>query len=178
MHVHATIRLLALAGALFLTGGSVLSAQTDAPEGEDALAVGADPLPEDAPEPPDADLPLEIRDAADIDLSDYLWTRRPIVVFADTPADPRFLEQVELLSARPEELISRDVIVVTDTDPGARSGVRSQLRPRGFALVIMGKDGRVELRKPFPWDVREISRTIDKMPLRQNELREQRNGGS
>jgi hypothetical protein len=37
--------------------------------------------------------------------------------------------------------------------------------------VIMGKDGEVELRKPRPWDVREISRTIDKMPLRQQEIR-------
>jgi hypothetical protein len=35
----------------------------------------------------------------------------------------------------------------------------------------MDKDGEVELRKPAPWDVREITRTIDKMPSRQQELR-------
>ncbi len=110
-------------------------------------------------------------DAAEIDLADFLWLARPIVVFADTPADPRFREQMALLDARPEELIERDVVIITDTDPEARSAVRRQLRPRGFMMALLGKDGDVKLRKPFPWDVRELSRSIDKMPLRQQELR-------
>jgi hypothetical protein len=38
--------------------------------------------------------------------------------------------------------------------------------------VLVGKDGGNKLRKPFPWDVREISRSIDKMPMRQREIRE------
>jgi hypothetical protein len=41
-------------------------------------------------------------------------------------------------------------------------------------LVIIGKDGGVKLRKPLPWDVREISRTIDKMPMRKREKRAER----
>lgn len=114
---------------------------------------------------------LKIFDAADVALDDFLWTSRPIVVFADTPADPRFQEQLALLTARPEELQVRDVIVITDTDPGARSAVRLKLRPRGFQLALLGKDGRVNLRKPFAWDVREITHAIDKWPLRQEEIR-------
>ena len=39
-------------------------------------------------------------------------------------------------------------------------------------LTVIGKDGGVKLRKPFPWDVRELSRSIDKMPLRQQEIRD------
>ncbi|MEO1679894.1 MAG: DUF4174 domain-containing protein [Pseudomonadota bacterium] len=119
---------------------------------------------------------LDIIDAADVTLDDFLWTRRPIVVFADTPADPRFAEQLRLLSAQPGELIERDVVVITDTDPSAQSAVRRQLRPRGFQLALVGKDGQVKLRKPSPWSVREISRTIDKMPMRQREIRERRAG--
>jgi hypothetical protein len=46
------------------------------------------------------------------------------------------------------------------------------MRPRGFMLVLVDKEGQIELRKPFPWDVREITRSIDKMPLRQREIRE------
>jgi hypothetical protein len=38
--------------------------------------------------------------------------------------------------------------------------------------VLIGKDGRVAQRKPSPWDVREIERAIDKMPLRQQEIRD------
>ncbi|MDJ0859057.1 MAG: DUF4174 domain-containing protein [Dinoroseobacter sp.] len=109
-------------------------------------------------------------DGADVNLSDFLWVARPIVVFADTPADPRFVEQMELLAARPEELAARDVVIITDTDPAARSDLRRELRPRGFMLVVIGKDGN-RLRKPAPWNVREITRSIDKMPLRQEEIR-------
>ncbi len=126
----------------------------------------------DAPEVVEEPVPvLEFLDAGEVSLDEYLWTYRPIVVFADTPADPRFREQIKLLSERPGELIVRDVVVITDTDPDARSGARLKLRPRGFQLTLMGKDGRVNLRKPFPWNVREISRAIDKWPLRQEEIR-------
>lgn len=105
-------------------------------------------------------------------IEDFLWVARPVIVFADSPNDPRFIQQMDLLRARPEDLRRRDVVVMTDTDPDARSDVRQRLRPRGFMLAILGKDGQVELRKPRPWDVREITRTIDKMPLRQQEIRD------
>ena len=73
-----------------------------------------------------------------------------------------------------DDLARRDVIILTDTDPTAGSDARARLRPRGFGLVVMGKDGRVAQRKPVPWDVREIGRAIDKMPLRQQEIRDGR----
>ena len=113
----------------------------------------------------------QVFDAKDIDLDAFLWLARPIIVFADTAADPRFREQMELLAARPGELAERDVIVITDTAPGETSALRKKLRPRGFMVALIGKDGGVKLRKPFPWDVREFSRSIDKMPLRKQELR-------
>lgn len=115
--------------------------------------------------------PTMVFDAETIDLDAFRWIARPIVVFADTPADPRFREQINLLTARPEELAQRDVVIITDTDPNAQSSVRETLRPRGFMLALLGKDGGVKLRKPIPWDVRELSRSIDKMPLRQDEIR-------
>jgi hypothetical protein len=112
-------------------------------------------------------------DAAGLDLDAFQWIARPVIVFADTPNDPRFAEQMELLLERVGELADRDVVIVTDTesDRASMSAIRQRLRPRGFMLVIMGKDGEVEIRKPSPWSVREISRTIDKMPLRQQEIR-------
>ena len=113
-----------------------------------------------------------IRPAGDVDLSEFVWKKRPVVVFADDPADPAFVEQIELLNAGLDRLKERDVVVLTDTDPSVLSPVRRKLRPRGFMLAIISKEGRVQLRKPFPWDVREISRTIDKMTIRQREIRE------
>ena len=107
----------------------------------------------------------------EVNLNQFKWKNRPVVVFADTDDDPAFIEQMELLRSREAALLERDVVVITDTNPEARSDIRMKLRPRGFMLAILGKDGGVKLRKPFPWDVREISRSIDKMPIRQREIR-------
>lgn len=119
------------------------------------------------PEAPLAPLPAE-----GLSLDDFLWIARPIVVFADTPADPRFIEQMELLAARPEPLLERDVVIIVDTDPAARSAIRTALRPRGFSIVVVAKDGTIGLRRPAPRDVREIIRAIDNFQLRQEELRQ------
>lgn len=114
-------------------------------------------------------------DAAEVSLEDFRWIARPVVVFADSEFDPAFQEQIDLLAGRADQLAERDVVVITDTDPDARSELRLKLRPRGFMLALIGKDGMVKLRKPFPWDVRELSRSIDKMPMRRQEIRERQN---
>jgi ABC-type sugar transport system substrate-binding protein len=118
-----------------------------------------------------------IRDGTGVTLDEFLWTARPVIVFADSPADPRFVQQMEAIRARESALAERDVVVLTDTDPAARSDLRRELRPRGFMLAIIGKDGTLIVRKPLPWDVREITRSIDKQPLRQQEIREQSQSG-
>lgn len=120
---------------------------------------------EDLPDPP-------VLEAAETTLEGWLWIKRPVVVFADNAADPRFAQQMELILDRVDALKARDVVVITDTDPAARGAIRRALRPRGFMLVVLAKDGSVVIRKPAPWDVREISRSIDKLPLRQQEIRE------
>ncbi len=138
-------------------------------------AVAADPVlsdePESAVEAWEADK-TRIFSGDEVTLDEFRWIARPVVVFADTAADPRFRQQIDLITARIGELAERDVVVITDTDPAARSSVRTALRPRGFMLALLAKDGTVMLRKPFPWNVREISRSIDKLPLRQQEIRD------
>ncbi len=118
-----------------------------------------------------------IIDAADAELGEFKWVARPVVVFAESDLDPAFREQIDLLQARPDELVERDVVIITDTDPAARSEWRTALRPRGFMLTLISKDGNVNLRKPFPWDVRELTRSIDKMPIRKQEIRDANRGG-
>jgi hypothetical protein len=145
--------------------------------GQDAAAM-TEPLPEAAAEPPAeavtepvATGPIAVTDQS---LEQYLWENRVLVVFADTPLDPAFIRQMELLADRPSALEERSIVVLTDTEPVPKSAIRIALRPRGFAMVIVDKDGRVILRKPSPWDLREISRAVDKTPLRQQELRDAR----
>lgn len=114
---------------------------------------------------------LVLLDASEASLDSFIWTNRVLLVFADNSNDPRFASQMELINADPAALRLRDVVVITDTTPSARSNIRQKYRSRGFSLVLLSKDGTVVLRKPRPWDTREISRAIDKLPLRQQEIR-------
>ena len=112
--------------------------------------------------------------AADVMLDELMFLRRPVVVFADSPADPTFLRQMQLIERDLPALDQRDVVVIVDTDPAAKSAIRQKLRPRGFSLVLMEKDLKPVIRKPLPWDVREIVAAIDKFPLRRQEMLERK----
>ena len=116
--------------------------------------------------------PTTVFEAGEVSLEDFRWIARPVIVFADTPADPAFDRQLTLLQERPDQLVERDVVLIVDTTRTEPSDIRREFRPRGFMLTLVGKDGGVKLRKPFPWDVRELSRQIDKFPLRQQEIRD------
>ena len=106
----------------------------------------------------------------------FEWAQRPIVVFANSDKDPNFISQMEFLSQDIKALKERDIVVLVDTNPSIPSALRKKLRPHGFAFILIGKDGQVKLRKPSPWNIREIARVIDKMPIRQQEITRKRQG--
>lgn len=118
------------------------------------LAVRAEEAPVFAPVP-----------AADVVEADLLFLRCPVIVFADSPTDPAFLRQMQLLARYSDELAVRDVILIIDTDPANPSALHKKLRPRGFSLVLMDKGWKPSIRKPLPWEGREIVNSIDKMPI-------------
>ena len=140
------------------------------------LSAWADEAPatvDPSGEPPDfAPVP-----ASEVVEADLHFLRRPVVVFADSPNDPAFVRQMELLARYYDELAARDVILVTDTDPANPSALRKKLRPRGFSLVLMDKDWKPSIRKPLPWEGREIINSIDKMPIARNEALERNPAG-
>jgi hypothetical protein len=170
-----------LCAALMLAGAHSVTAQTAvaeatgdgdaAPTAQTADADEAPRISDPTAVDPGSEMILAAPETA---LEDWQWLRRPLVVFADSPADPRYVQQMEFITDRLDALEERDVIVITDTDPSAGSSVRETLRPRGFMLVVMAKDGTIVARKPRPWSVREIGRSIDKLPLRQQEVRDRR----
>jgi hypothetical protein len=147
-----------------------------AQEGAEPLGTGASESVTTATEPVDpvaaweAD-PSGVLPAEGLELEAFEYLARPLVIFGDSPRQPQVTEQLRILEAEIDSLGARDVVVILDTDPTARSAVRQALRPRGFALVLLDKDGRVTLRRPAPLSAREITRAIDRTPLRQEELR-------
>ena len=103
-------------------------------------------------------------------LAEYKWIARPLIVFADSEFDPSYIQQMEMLAEDSDILEERDVVLLTDTDPAAAGPLRKALRPNGFMLVLVDKEGNIVFRKPRPWRPREISRAIDKLPTRREEL--------
>ncbi len=119
-----------------------------------------------------AEEPRAAYPVGDAELKDFEFRARPIVVFANGPSDPQFERQMGFLAERIDELAARDVIILIDVDPDARSPIRRSLRPRGFSVILIGKDGRIAQRKPAPFSGRELIHAIDKLPLRQQEIRD------
>lgn len=113
-------------------------------------------------------------EAQDTTLEDQKWVARPIIIFAARPEDPQLLRQLDMLEAEWPALAERDVVVIIDTDPKSESDARQTIRPHGFMMVLMAKDGTIAQRKPRPWSARELIRAIDKMPLRLEEEKERR----
>ena len=111
-------------------------------------------------------------DARGVTLAEFQWIKRPVLVFADSPNDPSFRRQIELIEADSAQLAEYDVVVIADADPAAHSLLRERFRPRGFGLILLDKDGQVKIRKPLPWHVREITNAIDKFPLTREEMLE------
>lgn len=91
------------------------------------------------------------------------WQARPVVVLgAGTPRQA----QLDALTARPEALAERDIVLLVD-GPGA-----APLRARtgaGFAVVLIGKDGGIKQVWRDPVAPDDIFAVIDAMPMRQRE---------
>ncbi|ORM65384.1 hypothetical protein PRCB_22655 [Pantoea rodasii] len=103
------------------------------------------------------------------DLNTYRWHNRPVVIFAPSKQDSRYQQQITLLESQKTALTERDIIVLSDTSPGDKGQLRSQLKPKGFEVVLVGKDGGMKLRETTPLSAEVLLSTIDNMPMRKTE---------
>ena len=114
------------------------------------------------------------------------WKNRPLLIFAPSAHAPHYRRQLELLHGLHRELSDRDMLVleivgdrvVTD-EPALNAGtLREQLevRPDTFAVLLVGKDGGVKLRRSRPVAPEDLFELIDAMPMRRREMREKKRG--
>lgn len=103
-------------------------------------------------------------------LDPYRWHKRPLVIFAPSATDPAYIQQMTMLEKHKAELAEREIIVLSDTSPNHNGILRKQLNPKGFEVVLVGKDGGMKLRETTPLSSEVLLSTIDKMPMRQARL--------
>lgn len=117
-----------------------------------------------------ADSPLfrSLTDKSELDA--LQWRARPVVVFADTGEDDGYREQIGLLEQAEAGLAERDIVVFSVISDAENDILRGALGVDGFALLLVGKDGGVKLRSDSPVTPERLFETIDRMPMRRNEM--------
>ena len=96
---------------------------------------------------------------------------RPVVILSDSRDDPRVAKQVSALDHARPALDDRNIKVLTEAAPGSRLRKSLGVSERGFAVVLVGKDGGVKKVWRDPVDPKSIFTVIDAMPMRQREMR-------
>jgi hypothetical protein len=120
-------------------------------------------------------------------------TYRLLLLFAPSAEDARYLEQVRSLQGCRDALEERDVRVFHLLERGQGAGNGAEVGPEtaqrlrttfsvaggDFVVVLIGKDGTEKARYQKPVDPPDLFATIDRMPMRQQEVRERgREGGT
>ena len=122
--------------------------------------------------------------AAAAELGDYLWQRRPLLLFAPTQSDPRLVETVRRIEASRCDFTDRDMVLgvivtegsstldgqVLDTSQVRKLLSAFRIGVNTFSVVLIGKDGGKKLRVAGVPDLAAIYAVIDGMPMRSSEI--------
>ena len=121
-----------------------------------------------------------------VDLDDFKWKNRLIVISAPSHDDRWLQEQEGLLSGQDEGIADRDLrlVVLLEQGPSRIDGstlsdksvkefkTRLEISMETFHVLLIGKDGGVKLRSSEPLPAERFFSLIDAMPMRQREMRE------
>lgn len=120
-----------------------------------------------------------------IDLGDYRWENRLVLVFAPSRENTHYLKQDSEFEGKAYELNDRDIIVFELIEAGQSKMAEMNLTGKqqsllrtefnvaadDFELILIGKDGAVKLREKQPVPSGDLFALIDGMPMRKEEMR-------
>lgn len=122
--------------------------------------------------------------AAGAGLGDYLWQRRPLLVFTPTDTDPRLAETLRRTEASRCAFVDRDMVLGVIAGQGAstldghaidateaqRLSSEFGIGADSFSVVLIGKDGGEKARIPGVPEMSSIYAVVDGMPMRSREM--------
>ena len=103
-------------------------------------------------------------------LDDAKGKARPVVVLSDSRDDPRVAKQIQALDGLKPELSNRNIQVLQESKADGPLRKKLGVEKKGFAVVLVGKDGTVKQVWHDPVDPKKIFTIIDSMPMRQKEM--------
>ncbi|MBD3885964.1 DUF4174 domain-containing protein [Leptolyngbya sp. PL-A3] len=121
----------------------------------------------------------------EFNLSDYQWQNRILLVFAPSINSSQYRQQMRAWQADVAGTSDRDLKLVqilgtgeSQVDGRSLSSAsveklrrQFEITPEEFAVILVGKDGTEKQRSQTPIDSAMLFRTIDAMPMRQQEMR-------
>ena len=128
---------------------------------------------------------------ASVDLEDYRWRHRVLLIFATSPQTPDIENLRQVISQRRAAIVDRDMRVlfvfqgsgtelygdVLEADDVISLRRRFGIGKGDRAVILVGKDGGEKLRAPLHEDLSTVFRLIDGMPMRQDEIDHKRRLG-
>jgi hypothetical protein len=123
-----------------------------------------------------------------INLNDYLWKNRILLLFAPSPELNDFKRQIYDMESQWDGVLERHLIIIEIISNNesrfmkepllAETAVRIRsqfgIESDNFAVILIGKDGTVKLRKSEYVPLSEIFNLIDAMPMRQKEMQQRK----
>ena len=118
-------------------------------------------------------------------LKAYFWKYRPLILFAQSPDNPSYRAILDSLSANQDKIAERHIVIIETFENGlvridgslykhlnAESlGRRFSPQKGQLTSILIGKDGGLKLRQEGSLHLGEIFSVIDRMPIRQQEMR-------
>lgn len=122
--------------------------------------------------------------------ADHQWKHRLLYVFAPSEEHPDLLAQRQLTDGLGEAFRERDLLFVTvlergesrvdgtpmDAASAERLRAAHDVEPGAFAVILVGKDGTEKRRSDASVLPGVLFEQIDRMPMRQREMRERGQG--
>jgi predicted transcriptional regulator len=131
-------------------------------------------------------LMLTAQGNSEIDISDYRWQNRLLLIFTSSVENEQYQKQVTELKNKQEGLKDRDMKIfhlvsndrsfvddkTINTNDVRRLYKKYKVKEKGFAVILIGKDGTEKLRKQDALSTEKIFSVIDAMPMRQQEMKQ------
>jgi 6-phosphogluconolactonase/glucosamine-6-phosphate isomerase/deaminase len=120
---------------------------------------------------------LPIPTKAQGNLDHYRDKNRLVLVFAPNAVDSRWQRQDKLLARSRADFAERELLRFDLFERGAEAArlrERYKIKVGSFRVLLIGKDGHVAFERPTPVSLRDLTDRIDRMPMRQDEMRRRR----
>lgn len=117
-------------------------------------------------------------------LDPHRWENRLLLLLTDDTDAMPYRTQLAALRQVPEELAERQLVIYHLTPEAYATGLpavewqtqaslynRYRSKDAPFAVILIGLDGSVKLRRESVLSMKELFATIDAMPMRQAEIR-------